>query len=242
MYMYVSWPRHNFLPRAPLDYDYILSSPLSPYLSVPDCVCTGLRTTFSPPPYLLICLCQTVSVLDYDYILSSPLSPYLSVPDCVCTGLPTTFSPPPYLLICLCQTVSVLEEKVQQLQQEAESQRARHSRDTARLRRRADEERKTASKMQEATVSSPDGFSLFLSPPLSPSLPLSLPLFLSYSFSLPCYMYILCYFLHNILAQVAGLKTEWHEEMKRMKQTHQKEIGTIRDKVCKSLSATKEKQ
>ena len=43
VYMYVSWPRHNFLPRAPLDYDYILSSPLSPYLSVPDCVCTGLR-------------------------------------------------------------------------------------------------------------------------------------------------------------------------------------------------------
>ena len=185
--MYVSWSRHNFLPRAPLDYDYILSSPLSPYLSVPDCVCTGG---------------EGAAAATRGWVSESL----------------------PFSRHCETETESWRGEK------DSQQDAGGHC--------------ELSGWLLPLPLPPSLPLSLPLSlPPLSPSLSLSLPpLSLSSSFSLPWYMYILCYFLHNILVQVAGLKIEWREEMKRMKQTHQKEIGTIRDKVCKSLSATKEKQ
>lgn len=88
----------------------------------------------------------------YTFALSSSLFPSLFFfPSFSPSLLPLSPSPlsyPPFH-----QTITSLEEKIHQLQQEAESTKSRHSRDTARLRKKIEEEKQTASKITDSAVS-----------------------------------------------------------------------------------------
>ena len=63
------------------------------------------------------------------------------------SGPLTHLSLPPFL-----QEVSALEEKVKQLEQEAELQKSRHSREATRLRKRIEQEKQNAQKIKETAV------------------------------------------------------------------------------------------
>ena len=114
------------------------------------CVYASCARTLSLPlpPSLPPSLFHSLSFSLY-LSLSPPPSLPLPLP------LPPSLPPPslPPSLSLNNQAIASLEEKVQELREELRVEKSRHSRESARLRKKADEEKEMVMRMQEATVS-----------------------------------------------------------------------------------------